>query len=284
MMLDIDALPKPNDAFVWVQAADAPALVCRPLATLTAHVFTTRHWDLGSRAVDPDDDTPWDAVARAVGVSSTHLIRARQIHGSQVISGQSQGSARPSADIIVTSDPAQGAAVQSADCVPVLIVDRRLGAIAAAHAGWRGLAAHVPEATVSALRREYGSTAADLYAAIGPSIGSCCYQVGPDVLQAFVDGGFEAERLATYFLPAPTHSDRNPSLPALVRDPRVDRWFFDTWCAAREGLEAAGIPSGQIYTAELCTASHPGVFCSYRRDRGSAGRMAAAIRPGQRLL
>jgi len=262
-----------------VQAADAPILVCRPLAALTAHVFTTQHWLLGSNAVSPDDDTPWTAVALAVGVNTSQLIRARQVHGSHAISGQCQGSERPSADIVVTADPGQAAAVQSADCVPVLIIDRRHGAVAAAHAGWRGLAAHVPETAVAALQREYGSAAGDLYAAIGPSISSCCYQVGPDVLQAFVDGSFDAERLANYFLPVPTHSDRNPSL--LAREPRVDRWFFDTWRAAREGLEDAGIPVGQIYTAELCTASHPGVFCSYRRDGRRAGRMAAAIRSSQ---
>jgi YfiH family protein len=279
MMSDIDALPKPNDAFVWVQADDAPILVCRPLAAFTAHLFTTQHWPLGSNALDPDDDTPWAAVARAVGVDASQLIRARQVHGSHAISGPSQGSERPSADIIVTADQDQAAAVQSADCVPVLIVDRRRGAVAAAHAGWRGLAAYVPNAAVAALRREHGSAPGDLYAAIGPAIGSCCYQVGPDVLQAFVHGGFGAERLAKYFLPVPTHSDNNPSL--LAREPRVDRWFFDTWRAAREELEDAGVPAGQIYTAELCTASHPGVFCSYRRDGQRAGRMAAAIRSSQ---
>jgi YfiH family protein len=282
MMLDIDALPQPSEAFVWVQAPDGPALVCRPLSALTAHLFTTRHWALGARGEGSGDERAWAEVARAIDVGPGHLVRTRQVHGTSVHVARAHSESRPEADIVLAFDAGVGAAVQAADCVPLLVVDERLGAVAAAHAGWRGLAARVPAAVVSALNAERGSRPEDLFAAIGPAIGACCYQVGSEVLEAFVAQGQPPERLAQYFLSAPIHSDRNPSLPGLTGAPRVDRWFFDMWRVTRDQLEAAGVPGSRIFTAELCTASHPTVLCSYRRDGSPAGRIAGAITPVRR--
>lgn len=280
MMLDIDSLPKPNDAFVWVQAVGGPALVCRPLSTASTHVFTTCHWTLGSAGADVEKETAWHAVAHAVEVDASRLVRARQVHGAAVLVAPPLPIDRPQADIVVVAGPGLAAAVQSADCVPLLLADRRTGAVAAAHAGWRGLAAGVPAESVSALIRLYGTDVSDLHVAIGPSIGACCYQVGPDVLQAFVARGFDPERLATYFRSVSPNAPGNPSCEA-SSGPRMDRWFLDTWRVAREGLEASGVPPDQIYVADLCTASHPRVFCSYRRDGVAAGRLAAAIKSGR---
>jgi YfiH family protein len=157
-------------------------------------------------------------------------------------------------------------AIQTADCVPLLIADRRTGAVAAAHAGWRGLAAGVPEAVVMALTREFGSRPADLVAAIGPSISAARYEVGADVRSRFTESG--GPRVASWFAAA----DR----------PR--HWYFDGWRSARDLLEAAGIPAAQIHVAGLCTASHPDLLCSYRRDGAGAGRIAGLIRPGRTAL
>jgi hypothetical protein len=153
--------------------------------------------------------------------------------------------------------------------------------VAAAHAGWRGLAAGVPLATVAALGREFGSRAADLVVAIGPSIGACCYPVGPEVRDRFAGAGFGSDLpWARWFLERPAISDLNPPLPGLDARGTSNRWFFDPWAAARDQLLAAGVPPAQIFGAGLCTASHPGVLCSYRRDGAPAGRMAAVIRGG----
>jgi hypothetical protein len=173
-------------------------------------------------------------------------------------------------------------AVQTADCVPILIVDPRTGAVAAAHAGWRGLAARVPEGCVSALARQFGSRAADLIAAIGPAIGACCYQVGVEVRESF-RASFPVGEWTRWFHDVPIATAANPPMPRIEigRAARSDRWYLDTWTAAREQLEAAGLSKSQIYSADLCTASHPAVFCSYRRDGAPAGRMAAAIAPGR---
>src|SRR6185369_8757412 len=163
---------QPSGGFEWVQAAGGQALVCRPLSPSAAHLFTTREWALGSRAEAADED--WQPVAASLGVDPDHLVRLRQVHGAAVVvrrvGDPPPAIARPDADIVVSNDPSNALAIQTADCVPLLIADPATGAIAAAHAGWRGLAAGVPGVTVAALAREFGSAPADLVAAVGPSI------------------------------------------------------------------------------------------------------------------
>src|SRR2546423_6955915 len=104
-------LPKPNDAFSWVQAAVGPALVCGPLEPYAAHLFTSRQWPLGS-AADDDRRSAWGDVARALNVDAAHLSRAHQVHGASVIvhrRGDPPASVDrplPDADIIVSDNPA----------------------------------------------------------------------------------------------------------------------------------------------------------------------------------
>ena len=277
--------PKPNDGFAWVQVAGGHALVCEALAA--PHVFTTRSWALGSSA-EAERAAAWEAVGRSLGVDAGHLCRAHQVHGVSVAvrrTGDPEcgGQPRAEADIIVSDDPARVLAIQTADCVPLLVADRRTGAVAAAHAGWKGMAAGVPRSTIAALAREFGSRPADLVAVAGPSVGACCYEVGADVLDAFRRGGFADAVLQRWFLTAPQPTDRNPSMPGLPDTPRAHHWFFDGWAATRHQLEEAGIPLHQIHIAGLCTASHSQLLCSYRRDGSSAGRLAAAIRRSHAL-
>jgi purine-nucleoside/S-methyl-5'-thioadenosine phosphorylase / adenosine deaminase len=162
--------------------------------------------------------------------------------------------------------------------VPLLIADERTAAVAAAHAGWQGLAAGVPSAAVTALAREFGSRPSDLIAVIGPSIGACCYEVGTAVRDRFEAAGFGPGRIARWFREEPRPTSRNPSMPGLPRPLRASHWFFDAWSAARDQLEEAGVPADRIFVAELCTASHPDTMCSYRREGSAAGRIAGAIR------
>jgi YfiH family protein len=227
-------------------------------------------------------------VADVLGVDRAHLVRVHQVHGAGVVVVRRESEASsphtaetallPDADIIVSHDPAQAIAIQTADCVPLLVADRRTGAVAAAHAGWRGLAARVPEVTVRWLSQEFGSLPDDLLAAIGPSIGACCYEVGRDVRARFETAGFSGLRLERWFVSEPRPSDTNPSMPSLPPNRRADHWFFDGWAATCDQLEWAGVPRGQMFVAELCAASHADAFCSYRRDGSRAGRLAGAIR------
>jgi YfiH family protein len=285
-------LPKPNGGFEWVQLPAGRALVCRPLEQHAAHFFSTRGWQLGSTAAPADG--AWLELASAIDVDSSHLIRVRQVHGAATVvrpRGDENGGAadaagpRAAQDIadIVMSDASDAAlAIQTADCLPVLIADRRTGAVAAAHAGWRGLALSVPVVAVERLGREFGSRPADLIVAIGPAIGACCYEVGEDVRARLREAGFDGSQLARWFTSDPASSPSNPPMPSLAATRRPDHWFFDGWQAARDQLESAGVPAPQIFVAGICTGSHPSVCCSYRRDGSGAGRMAAVVKPPRR--
>jgi YfiH family protein len=268
-------LPELDESFDWVEGAGGPALICRPLQDIARHLFTTRAWRLGSAPAGDADS--WRDVAAALDVDLPRLIRVHQVHGAAVVVAREPSALQPDADIIVTREPQLALAVQAADCVPLLLADRRTGAVAAAHAGWRGLAARAPAAAVAALDSRRTS---DVVAAIGPAIGSCCYEVGAEVRSQFAGGGFSPGELAEWFVDTPHDSRRNPSLRVAASFPAPNRWYFDTWAAARDQLATAGVPPEQIFVARLCTASHPETLCSYRRDGAVAGRIAGAIRSG----
>ncbi len=272
-----ERLPRPNAAFEWT-SGPTPTLVCRPLEPFAIHAFTTRRWRLGATA--EGDAGRWEEVARAVGVDALHLRRVRQVHGASVVIHRPGLAFEPStaADAIATSDPESAVAVQTADCVPLLLVDTRTGVVAAAHAGWRGLAQRAPIVTVETLEGEFGSRASKLLAAIGPAIGPCCYEVGGEVRDRFADAGFSAWDLARWFSSDAVFLPDNPSLAPRQSADKGPRWFLDLWTAARDQLRAAGVREDRIFSADLCTASHPDVFCSFRRDGPRAGRTAAVVR------
>ena len=260
--------PQPDGTFEWSETRARTALVCHPLESVARHAFTTRLWHLGSGSHE-SAATGWDEVAKAIDVESGRVVRMHQVHGATVVV---QRAGRPiaattDADIMITDDPSVALAVQTADCVPLLVADSSTGTVAAAHAGWRGIALRVPSVTVAALVEQLGSRASDLVAAIGPSIGSCCYEVGADVRQRFEAEGFSSRALERWFLVESAESVTNQRLSGLSKRAREGHWFFDIWTA-----------TGQVFTAQLCTASHADAFCSYRRDGSRAGRMAAVIR------
>jgi YfiH family protein len=221
-------------------------------------------------------------VAAAIAVDPDALARLHQVHGAAVVVA-ARGTTRPSADIQVTSERDLALAVQTADCLPILLADPRTGAVCAAHAGWRGLAERVPEAAVHALTEQFGARPADLVVAIGPAIGACCYEVGEDVRAAMNGAGVAEKDLARWFFDEPQPTTTNPSMPTLSATRRARHWFFDGCAAARHLLESAGVPADRIHIATLCTASHADVFCSYRRDGKPAGRMAGVIRSSKTL-
>ena len=262
-------LPELTRGFKWIQSNHGPALVCEALEPFADHFFTTRSWTLGSTG-DAERVPGWDEVATALGVSTPALLRARQVHGAAVVvhrRGQDRRLGHLSeADILMTDDPSVALAIQTADCVPLLVADQKTGSIAAAHAGWRGLAAHVPQVAVEAMEREFGSWNGNLVAVVGPSISAPRYEVGADVRRRFEQAGWTNEQLARWF----------------TTGGRPRHWYFDGLCAAHDQLVAAGLSPMQIHAASLCTATHPDILCSYRRDGKGAGRIAAAIRAHER--
>lgn len=268
-------LPSPGPSFRWQDTAAGAALVCGPLERFAVHLFTTQSWKLGSRRPDVSEDASWAQVAAEIKAASG-VTRLRQVHGRGVVMATDGDGTIPAGDILITGDRERAIAVQAADCVPLLFVDPSKGVVAAAHAGWRGLVAGVPQATVSALETEFGCRADDLLVAAGPSIGACCYEVGVDVRGAFIAAGWSEKEATSLFLDKPRPTPANPSMP--LQSFRPDHWFFDGWACARRQLEAAGIPADRIHFAELCTASHAEVLPSYRRAGARAGRIAGVIR------
>lgn len=203
-------------------------------------------------------------MAASLGVTRERLLLIRQVHGTTpaiVRRGRRGAWNPPEADIIITDDPDVAIGVRVADCAPVLLFDRRTGIAAAAHAGWRGTARRAAASAVGAMQRTFGSYPSDLVAAIGPCLGHCCGEVGPEVADAFRAGGADAASLETWFRPGPG-----------------DRSFLDLPGANRDQLIAAGMSPDAIFDSGLCTKTHHERLHSYRADRERAGRMLGAIR------
>jgi YfiH family protein len=170
----------------------------------------------------------------------------RQVHGTTVVDADIV-QRKPEADASYARKPSTVCAVLAADCMPVLLADAGGTVVGAAHAGWRGLAAGVIEATVRAM----GVAPQALIAWLGPAIGPQAYEVGEDVHAAL--RGYER---------------------AFTRAARGGHWLLDLYAVARERLTRCGV--SQIHGGGLCTYSEPERFFSYRRDR-TASRMAALV-------
>ncbi len=201
-------------------------------------------------------------MAALAGVPPSALRLLNQVHGHQVVvADPAPDAARPTADGAITDDPALALVVRVADCAPLLMADTRRGVVAAVHAGWRSTMASIGPAAVGAMTRSYGTHPADLIVALGPSLGTCCGEMGEEVVDAFRAAGHDADTLERWFLREPA---RKP--------------HFDLWGANREQLERAGVPPQAIHAAELCTRTYPDTFHSYRARGTRAGRMAGVIR------
>ena len=176
----------------------------------------------------------------------------KQVHGPRVLPADSVHD-RPEADATFTRSPGHVCAIQVADCLPVLFTDRAGTCVAAAHAGWRGLAAGVIDNTLAAMTAR-GARAADVIAFIGPGIGPTAFEVGEDVLE--------------------TYTRHDPGAASAFKPKSDGKWLADLFALARRRLDHCGVTD--IYGGELCTYSNPERFYSYRRDKVT-GRMGAFI-------
>jgi polyphenol oxidase len=261
--------PPVADPFYWTNESWGLALRCRALDAVASHLFTTRQLQLSSA-----DD--WRRAAAAIGAD--HVVAVTQVHGRDVVAVRrgppsicgdpARAGARPEAVALVSDDPAAALAVRAADCVPLLLGDRRTGAVGAVHAGWRGTAAGVTGAAVAALGREFGTDPADVIAAIGPSIGACCYEVGSALVDAFAAAGHPRHLIDRWFMAPP--APRGSGMRAALR--------LDVAVANRDQLILAGVSEVNIHMAGLCTAMHLDVLTSFRAEKERAGRIAGVIR------
>jgi YfiH family protein len=173
-----------------------------------------------------------------------NLATLKQVHSAVCVAACGRQGVLGEGDALLEDTPGAVVAVKTADCVPILLVDERQRAVAAVHSGWRGTAAGIAVRAVESMRERFDTRVSDLHAAIGPAIGPCCYEVGPEVAAQF---GIEGR----------TRLD----LPGINRTK----------------LGEIGIPSSRLYVSQLCTMCRADEFHSYRRDRDAAGRLYSFV-------
>jgi YfiH family protein len=205
------------------------------------------------------------------------LITLRQIHSDIIHCVDSIPDAQLAGDGLITATPGLLLAIQTADCIPVILVDTKRHAVGLFHAGWRGTVSRIVEKGVGAMHRHFGTSPRDLKAAIGPGIQGCCYEVGEEVRTKFQsqfaygaslfhevkDSDPVREKYPLLFLTAraPGHSE----LPKKI--------FLDLVEANRQQLLSAGVPKKNIESSPQCTNCHSDLLFSYRAERGKTGRM-----------
>ena len=240
----------------------------------SAQGFTTRHegvsrppcnsLNLGMNTQDQQANVEGNRslLARAFGINQEALVTPRQVHGSDilVINEPNEDYSHflsVEGDAVITNQPNVMIGVCVADCVPILLSDPDNRVIAVVHAGWKGTAAKLVSKTVAGMASEFGSNPARLYAAVGPSIQKCCYEVDEPVRKAFAQGGITWDACAELKSPG--------------------KWQLDLAAANRELLLLAGLPAGSIQLSGQCVCCHSEQFFSYRRDKDDSGRQIGFI-------
>jgi purine-nucleoside/S-methyl-5'-thioadenosine phosphorylase / adenosine deaminase len=218
----------------------------------------------------------------AIGGSGMQLIPLRQVHSDIVHQLDAPPLHALRGDAAISRAPGLLLAVQTADCLPILLVDAKRRAIAAIHAGWRGTLKRIAQKALGRMRMAYGTSPADVLAAIGPGIGRCCYEVGPEVAQAYASQFASAAEWFDGPLARLTSGEEPNPLPWLSmappgHEPPPARVRLDLRAASRWQLLDVGVPAANIFASELCTACRPDLLFSYRREAARTGRMMAVI-------
>ena len=223
---------------------------------------------------------------RALRAKKMRVVTLRQIHSDIVHlvdrSSLENDNDAPKSDALITREPGVLLAVQTADCIPILLADPKNRAVAAIHSGWRGTLKRIAEKALGRMRVEFGTRPADVIAALGPGIGMSCYEVGSEVARDF-DAKFPNARDwfdGPYDALASGESDPN-WLPWLTMKPPGHappplRVRLDLIAANRAILAGAGVPLKNISSSDLCTACRSDLFFSYRHEH-TTGRMMAVI-------
>ena len=195
---------------------------------------------------------------------SLRVVTVHQVHGTEVLILDQRNARVPKSstdahgyDAIVTDQPGVLVSVETADCVPILLLDPVRGVSAAVHAGWRGTLGGIVPKTVAVMQNRFGCSLRSMRAAIGPSIGVCCYEVNGAVLAPLKKGV--------------------PYWAEVVEDVKGTKARLDLRGLNRRQLEEVGIGPARIESVNLCTACHPDLFYSYRRDGTGTGRMISGI-------
>jgi purine-nucleoside/S-methyl-5'-thioadenosine phosphorylase / adenosine deaminase len=255
------------------------------------HGFSTRGGGvskLGGKRVLNLGFTEWDSrdnvrenrrrLQATVGAEEMKLAPVLQFHSDSIVRFERAPSEPARADASITNKAGLLLAIQTADCVPILLVDPKHRAIAAVHAGWRGTLARIVEKAVGRMQMEFGSKPEELLAAVGPAIGGCCYDVGTEVAAAF-SGQFA--NAADFFDELRTGDEPNPlqwlNMMPPGHQPPPKKVLLDLKKANRAQLLNAGATERNIFVSELCTRCERDLLFSYRKEGAQSGRVMAVV-------
>jgi YfiH family protein len=266
--------------FYWRENHNILGLVCTPIEQLGfTNAFSTR---LGGVSPMPkgalnlagfnEDDAEniyenrrrflslFDGDWRLASCWQLHTADVRAVKATDAVQPQNDRGDTIQCDALMTNIPRTFLGVKTADCVPIILADKRTGACAAVHAGWRGTVASIVKQTLGRMADEYGTGSNDIRAALGPAALACCYEVGEEVMEAF-------------------HKNFS-NAASLFKETREGHALVDLHRANREQLIAAGVKSDRIFSAPLCTMCRTDLFFSYRREKkvhGRVGRLMSVI-------
>jgi len=222
---------------------------------------------------------------RKAGGDCGTMVTLRQVHSDVIhrVESPSDLSSKPAlvADGLLTATPGLLLAIQTADCLPVLVVDPKRRAVGTFHAGWRGTVKRIVEKGVGEMRRWFGSDPRDLLAAIGPGIHGCCYEVGEEVRTKFESQFAYADELFREVSESDPVREKYPLLFLTARAPGhgelPKKLFLDLVEANRRQLLAAGVLAKNIEASPLCTNCRTDLLFSYRAEKGKTGRMMGVV-------
>jgi purine-nucleoside/S-methyl-5'-thioadenosine phosphorylase / adenosine deaminase len=209
------------------------------------------------------------------------IITLRQVHSDLIHHLRKVPETHLVGDGLITNMPRLVMAVQTADCLPILLVDPKRKAIGAFHAGWRGALKRIVQKGVGEMRKEFGSDPQNLIAALGPGIHACCYQVGREVRDKFESQFAYAPELFREVKESNEVRKTYPLLFLSARPPGHGQWaarlFLDLVEANRRQLLEAGVPAKNIEASPMCTSCRVDRLFSHRAENGVTARMMGAV-------
>jgi YfiH family protein len=209
------------------------------------------------------------------------LVTLRQVHSDIIRFVDSPAQSQLVGDGLITATPGLLLAIQTADCLPIILVDPKRRAVGAFHAGWRGTVKRIIEKGVGEMHRCFGSRPSDLKAAIGPGIHGCCYEVGGEVREKFESQFAYAATLFREVEESDPVREKYPMLFLTARAPGHSvlpkKIFLDLVEANRQQLLAVGVPAKSIEASPLCTNCRTDLLFSHRAEKGRTGRMMGVV-------
>ncbi len=263
-------------AFRFSRLGSARYLECRALdeCGFITHAFCTKwrevsegrlaDFNFGVHVGDRDEHLARNRrlLCSAFDMSEHPLVTVDQVHGDRLLvideTFQDGGQSGPlEYDGIITAIPGIPVGIKTADCVPLLLADRRGRAVGAIHAGWKGTALGIATRAAGVLMETFSSAPGDILAVIGPAIGPCCYEVDEAVFHRF-------------------DNTRERKI-AFTGGRKEGKWMLDLSAANRSQLQGAGIPRENIFSADICTSCRHDIFFSHRGEAGDTGRQISFI-------